>query len=198
MSDTLVGGLIALAGTVLGFLGALAIRSLDIRRHLAGSIGTVIAELAMNHTIISHLVNHQMEFGRADGVRFCLQGSRARPIEGSVLEGAGGAVQGLRADPSWPSLLLDVRYGRRHFRGSELQAHRPRVLRSSIATARARCSYSPAGTWPPGLALHPKIESLGPRHSLEALRTTTRIPNRVVGVAAQGLSGQGSGSSLAA
>jgi len=55
---------------VLGFLGALAIRSLDIRRHdkeakrdLAGSIGTVIAELAMNHTIISHLVNHQMDLG---------------------------------------------------------------------------------------------------------------------------------------
>ncbi|HVC75219.1 MAG TPA: hypothetical protein VND96_01750 [Candidatus Micrarchaeaceae archaeon] len=70
MSDALVGGVVALAGTVIGFLGALGIRSLDIRRQeaeargqLMGYINTVIAELAMNHTILSHVVENKSNEG---------------------------------------------------------------------------------------------------------------------------------------
>ncbi len=70
MTDTLVGGILALAGTLLGFLGALAIRRLDIRRQeaeargqLVGYITTVISELAMNHTILSHVVENKSNEG---------------------------------------------------------------------------------------------------------------------------------------
>ena len=70
MSDALVGGVVALAGTVIGFAGAIAIRSLDIRRQeaearsqLVGYITTVISELAMNHTILSHVVENKSNEG---------------------------------------------------------------------------------------------------------------------------------------
>ncbi len=70
MTDTLVGGILALAGTLLGFLGALAIRGLDVRRQeaeargqLVGYITTVISELAMNHTILSHVVDNKSNEG---------------------------------------------------------------------------------------------------------------------------------------
>jgi hypothetical protein len=70
MSDTLVGGILALAGTMLGFLGALAIRSLDVRRQereakraLVGYISTVLAEVAMNQVVLSHRVEHQVDTG---------------------------------------------------------------------------------------------------------------------------------------
>src|SRR5260370_34602524 len=70
MTDTLVGGILALAGTLLGFVGALAISGLDVRRQeaeargqLVGSITTVITELAMNHTILSHVVDNKSNEG---------------------------------------------------------------------------------------------------------------------------------------
>ncbi|HEY8864829.1 MAG TPA: hypothetical protein VIO37_11770 [Candidatus Dormibacteraeota bacterium] len=70
MSEALVGGIVALAGTLLGFLGALGIRSLDIRRQeaeaklqLVGYITTVISELAMNHTILIHVVENKSNEG---------------------------------------------------------------------------------------------------------------------------------------
>ncbi len=63
MSDALlgalIGGLLALAGTVLGFLGTLGIRALDLRRQdrqsrrdLIGYLELVIAGLATNRVVL--------------------------------------------------------------------------------------------------------------------------------------------------
>src|SRR5258708_33136573 len=110
MSDALVGGVVALAGTVIGFAGAIAIRSLDVRRQeaeargqLVGYITTVISELAMNHTILSHVVDNKSNEGEltaSDSAYRSAELVLARDLTWRALEDAYKAYAPMRAGHS--------------------------------------------------------------------------------------------------
>lgn len=153
MSDALVGVLGTLAGTVIGFFGALAIRSLDLRRQeaeargqLVGYITTVIAELAMNHTILSHVVEHDSNEGElavSDSAYRAAELALARDLAWSAQEEVYKAYAPIRAGHlyAWIFVRSGASFEVQSYRQIDLEAcasQLPQLERAAAALRQER------------------------------------------------------------